>query len=171
MTMTAGAAMTLTGGAVVSVTAGGAMTITAGGAVVITAPLIVLSAATVVSAGPIIATSIAQAMAMVDGVMLGRHAYHEPWFLSEVDRLWFDQQVPDAARIDVVQAMRDYAALAVAAGAPLRAVTRHMLGLYQGMPGARAWRRMLSDSRALAGGDADLILAAAAQVTPQRLAA
>ena len=114
---------------------------------------------------------IAHGLAMVDGVMLGRHAYHEPWFLSAVDRLWFDQQAPDRARSEVVQAMRDYALRALAAGAPLRAVTRHMLGLYQGMPGARAWRRMLSDSRALATGDADLILAAAAQVTSQRLAA
>ena len=59
----------------------------------------------------------------------------------------------------------------MAQGAPLRAVTRHMLGLYQGLPGARAWRRMLSDSRALAAGDADVILAAAAEVEPQRLAA
>ena len=67
--------------------------------------------------------------------------------------------------------MRDYAVRAMASGAPLRAVTRHMLGLYQGLPGARAWRRMLSDSTRLAAGDVDLILAAAAQVRPQRLAA
>lgn len=114
---------------------------------------------------------IAAALATVDGVMLGRHAYHEPWFLSEVDRRWFDDQAPDVTRGDVVQAMCEYAVRAVAAGAPLRAVTRHTLGLYQGMPGARAWRRMLSDSRALAAGDAELILAAAAQVTAPRLAA
>ena len=111
------------------------------------------------------------ALTAVDGVMVGRHAYHEPWFLSQVDAAWFGAAQAGFGRADVIYAMRDYAQRVVAQGAPLRAVTRHMLGLYQGLPGARAWRRMLSDSRALAAGDADVILAAAAQVEPQRLAA
>ncbi|MBL8386290.1 MAG: tRNA dihydrouridine(20/20a) synthase DusA [Burkholderiales bacterium] len=111
------------------------------------------------------------ALAQVDGVMVGRHAYHEPWFLAEVDRRWFADAQAAPAREAVVAAMRDYAARALAAGAPLRAVTRHLLGLFQGLPGARAWRRTLSDSGALAAGDADLILAAAAQVRAPRLAA
>jgi tRNA-dihydrouridine synthase A len=111
------------------------------------------------------------ALAGLDGVMVGRHAYHEPWFLAEVDRLWFGDAHAAPTREAVVRAMRDYAARAVAGGAQLRAVTRHMLGLYQGLPGARAWRRTLSDSTVLNRGDAGLILAAAAQVRPQRLAA
>ena len=114
---------------------------------------------------------IATALTAVDGVMLGRHAYHDPWFLAQVDAAWFGAAPAGFGRADVVYAMRDYARRTVAEGAPLRAVTRHMLGLYQGLPGARAWRRMLSDSRALAAGDADVILAAAAEVEPRRLAA
>ena len=114
---------------------------------------------------------IAEALTAVDGVMVGRRAYHDPWFLAQVDEAWFGAAPAGFGRADVVYAMREYAKQAVAQGAPLRAVTRHMLGLYQGLPGARAWRRMLSDSRALAAGDADVILAAAAEVEPRRLAA
>ena len=115
--------------------------------------------------------AVAAGLELVDGVMLGRHAYYEPWFMAQVDQLYFGDPAAQMSRADVVLAMRDYAVRAVAAGAPLRAVTRHMLSLYQGMPGARTWRRMLSDSQALAAGDANLILTAAAQVAPQRLAA
>jgi len=111
------------------------------------------------------------ALAVLDGVMIGRHAYHEPWFLAQADARWFGDDPAVPTREDVVQAMRHYAVAAMAAGAPLRAVTRHMLGLYQGLPGARAWRRMLSDNLRLARGEAQLIIEAAAQVRSQRLAA
>ena len=107
----------------------------------------------------------------LDGVMIGRHAYHEPWFLAQADQRWFGDDHAVPTREDVVQAMCEYAVAAMTAGAPLRSVTRHMLGLYQGLPGARAWRRMLSDHLRLAQGDAALITDAAAQVRPQRLAA
>ncbi len=117
------------------------------------------------------AVTVDQALEDLDGVMIGRHAYHEPWFLAQADQRWFGDEHAVPSREDVVQAMREYAVVAMAAGAPLRAVTRHMLGLYQGLPGARAWRRMLSDNLRLAQGDATLILDAAAQVRPQRLAA
>jgi tRNA-dihydrouridine synthase A len=73
----------------------------------------------------------------VDGVMLGRAAYHDPWVLAD----------PGKSRADVVQAMYAYARKHL----PLRQVARHMLGLYHGMPRARLWRRMLSDSARLAG--------------------
>ncbi len=111
------------------------------------------------------------ALESVDGVMIGRHAYHEPWFMAEVDRLWFGAATAPVSRDAVARAMRDHAAAALRAGAPLRAVTRHMLGLYQGLPGARAWRRTLSDSRALALGDPDLIVRAAGLVRAPALAA
>ena len=117
------------------------------------------------------AAAVDDALDHLDGVMLGRVAYHEPWFLAQADRRWFGDSDAAPSREAVVEAMRDYAAQAVAAGAPLRAVTRHMLGLYQGLPGARAWRRKLSDSALLAEADADLIVAAAALVQPLRLAA
>jgi len=117
------------------------------------------------------AEKVDQALGDLDGVMIGRHAYHEPWFLAQADGRWFGEGHAVPSREDVVQAMREYALVAMAAGAPLRSVTRHMLGLYQGLPGARAWRRMLSDNLRLAQGDAALITDAAAQVRPQRLAA
>ena len=117
------------------------------------------------------AAAVDLALEDLDGVMIGRHAYHEPWFLAQTDGRWFGDSHAVTSREDVVQAMREYAVVAMAAGAPLRSVTRHMLGLYQGLPGARAWRRMLSDNLRLAQGDANLILDAAAQVRPQRLAA
>ncbi|OVZ57782.1 tRNA dihydrouridine(20/20a) synthase DusA [Pigmentiphaga sp. NML080357] len=92
----------------------------------------------------------------LDGVMLGREAYHRPRVLSELSRqLW-----PEAAIADdeaVVRAMTDYASGQVARGVPLRAVVRHMLGLFNAQGGARRWRQMLSDSRLLAGNDPALI--------------
>jgi tRNA-dihydrouridine synthase A len=117
------------------------------------------------------AAAVDDALAGLDGVMIGRYAYHEPWFLAQADQRWFGDDHAVPTREDVVQAMREYAVAAMAAGTPLRAVTRHMLGLYQGLPGARAWRRMLSDNLRLAQGDAQLISEAAGQVRAPRLAA
>ena len=82
----------------------------------------------------------------VDGVMLGRAAYHDPWVIADADN----------TRQAVVQRMADYAGRHL----PLRQVTRHMLGLYHGMPRARLWRRMLSDARLLAGNRPALLLEA-----------
>ncbi|MBL8378567.1 MAG: tRNA dihydrouridine(20/20a) synthase DusA [Burkholderiales bacterium] len=111
------------------------------------------------------------ALAQVDGVMLGRHAYHEPWFLAQVDARWFGDDARALSRIEVMQRMRDYARITVDAGVPLRAVTRHMLGLTQGLPGARAWRRRLSDVALLRQGNPDLIVDDRIAPGPERLAA
>jgi len=86
----------------------------------------------------------------VDGVMLGRVAYHQPWLLASAG----DE------RADVVIAMYDYALNEKASGTALRHVTRHMLGLYHGHPRARLWRRMLSDPARLAANDPRLLLEA-----------
>ena len=110
-------------------------------------------------------------VATVDGVMVGRHAYHEPWSLHDVDAHFFGAAPAAQSRYDVVDAMHAYAQRETARGVPLRAITRHMLGLFQGMPGARAWRRMLSDSTRLARNDPGLLLDAAQQTRPVRLAA
>ncbi|MPS28863.1 tRNA dihydrouridine(20/20a) synthase DusA [Pigmentiphaga sp.] len=92
----------------------------------------------------------------LDGVMLGREAYHRPRVLSELSRqLWPDAPIPDDET--VVRAMMDYAGDQVARGVPLRAVARHMLGLFNTQGGARRWRQMLSDSRLLAANDPALI--------------
>jgi tRNA-dihydrouridine synthase A len=83
-------------------------------------------------------------LAHVDGVMLGRAAYQHPYLLAELDWRLYSGSVPPS-RERVLEAMLPYAEREVAAGAPLRAVTRHLMGLYAGLPGARAWRRMLSE--------------------------
>ena len=107
----------------------------------------------------------------LDGVMIGRLAYHEPWALHDVDALFFDAAPSGLTRFEVVSAMHAYALRETARGVPLRAITRHMLGLYQGMPGARGWRRALSDSKKLALDHPDLLFEAAAHTAPAALAA
>jgi len=85
-------------------------------------------------------------LAKVDGVMLGRAAYHDSWILADEGK----------SRAEVVQAMARYAA----GQASLRHVARHMLGLYHGHPRARLWRRLLSDPARLAQNDPRLLLEA-----------
>ena len=80
-----------------------------------------------------------------DGVMLGREAYHNPYLLPALHRAVFDDGFEMPAVDSIVSAMRRYAESRVAAGTPLRAITRHMLGLFNGRAGARAWRRGLSE--------------------------
>ena len=87
-------------------------------------------------------------LSRVDGVMLGRAAYHNPWILASAG----------TQRAEVVRAMYEYASAQVAAGTALRHITRHMLGLYHGHPRARLWRRMLSDPAHLAANDPRLLL-------------
>ncbi len=89
----------------------------------------------------------------VDGVMLGREAYHNPWLLAEIDRRFYDGSTPEVNRTEVVNALSDYAAQELSRGAPLNAITRHTLGLYHGMPGARSWRRTLSEHNNLVAGN------------------
>ena len=110
-------------------------------------------------------------LAQVDGVMIGRQAYHDPYWMAEVDARWFNDLRTVPNRLEMAELMRDYAAREHPHGATLRHIARHILGLYQGVPGARNWRRTLSDSAALANNDADLILRAAAMTQPARLAA
>jgi len=79
-----------------------------------------------------------------DGVMIGRAAYHNPWLLSELEHLWFDTPLP-AHRLAPLNAYRSYIASELAAGTRLHSITRHMLGIANGLPGARAFRRHLSE--------------------------
>jgi tRNA-dihydrouridine synthase A len=101
-------------------------------------------------------------LAHVDGVMLGRVAYQDPYRLAEIDRALFGGAPPD--RHDVVEAMLPYIELRMRQGAPLKAITRHMLGLFQGLPGARAWRRILSEDAPRPGSGPELIRRAAMAV-------
>ena len=82
----------------------------------------------------------------VDGVMIGRAAYHAPWLLAAADRLIFGDDTQTPVRSAVLESYLDYVARQHLLGAPLSALTRPLLGLFQGQPGARAWRRTLSET-------------------------
>ncbi|MBT9290539.1 tRNA dihydrouridine(20/20a) synthase DusA [Prosthecodimorpha staleyi] len=104
------------------------------------------------------------ALARVDGVMLGRAAYEHPRLLAAVDRRVFGEDGPDADPFAVAERMVPYAESVVARGFRLSNVTRHMLGLFNGWPGARAWRRLLTVESVKPGADPRLILDALALV-------
>jgi tRNA-dihydrouridine synthase A len=76
--------------------------------------------------------------------MIGREAYENPWSLRDFQTELCGIPAPPLARAGIVAAMADYAAREGVAGVPVRAVARHMLGLFNGLPGARAWRRRLA---------------------------
>jgi tRNA-dihydrouridine synthase A len=112
-------------------------------------------------------TSLAEAKALLaqglDGVMIGRAAYHDPGaILIGADALWGDPHAPDA--FAVVDAMRPYMARHLAEGGRLHHITRHMLGLFAGRPGARGWRRVLSEEANRTGAGLRTIDAALAEV-------
>ena len=101
----------------------------------------------------------------VDGVMIGRAAYQDPYMLAPLDRMFFDASAPEKSRHEIVEAYLPYIEREVAGGAPLIAMTRHVLGLFNGVKGARAWRRYLSENApGFAGtpGDAVSLVSAAA---------
>lgn len=83
---------------------------------------------------------------VLDGVMVGREAYHNPYLLAEVDARLYGDQHPVPDRVAVMATMRDYIAAHIASGGVMNHVTRHMLGLFQGLPGARHFRRQLSSA-------------------------
>lgn len=104
----------------------------------------------------------------VDGVMLGRMAYHEPYRLAELEQLLYGTALPD--RDAVVMQMQPYIEQHLRAGGRLQHIARHMLGLFQGLPGARAWRRHISENAHRP--DADFqVLADALQASQQQRAA
>jgi len=107
---------------------------------------------------------VAAHLAQVDGVMIGREAYQNPWFLHDVDAAVFDADPPSATRHDAVHAMRGYIMDEVRRGTRLHAITRHMLGLFNGQPGARAWRRYLSENAPKPGAGIEVVDAALALV-------
>ncbi|MGL5225220.1 MAG: tRNA-dihydrouridine synthase, partial [Aeromonas sp.] len=112
-------------------------------------------------------TSMEQTLAhlqQVDGVMMGREAYQNPYILAQVDNLLFAQHNAVPSRHEVVRMMLPYIEQELAKGNYLSHVTRHMLGLFQNMPGARAWRRHLSENACKPGADIAVVLAAMAKV-------
>jgi tRNA-dihydrouridine synthase A len=100
----------------------------------------------------------------VAGVMLGRAAYQNPWCLAEVDAGLFQQTAPSRNAGEVIEKMLPYIESQLVAGARLNHITRHMVGLFQGMPGARRYRRYLSEHSTLPGAGPEVLRTAAAQV-------
>jgi len=103
-------------------------------------------------------------LACVDGVMVGREAYHNPWLMATWDERYYGSHASGLSRADVVVAMLPYIEKQLAEGHRLRNIARHILGLFQGVPGARHWRRMLSDAKCLEGADGRLLLKALEEV-------
>jgi len=91
----------------------------------------------------------------VDGVMIGRQAYHNPLFMNAIAHRLFGDRV--AGAFEVMAAYTDYMARELAGGTRLADMTRHCLGLFAGMPGARHFRRLLSDQRRLASGELSIV--------------
>ncbi len=107
----------------------------------------------------------------LDGAMLGRAAYQNPAVLLDVDPRVFGVAAPAQSREAAVEAYLPYIAARLAEGTPLHAMTRHMLGLFNGAPGGRRWRRVLSERGVRAGAGVDVVRAALAEVTQMRIPA
>ena len=113
---------------------------------------------TIVLNGGIVALDQAKVqLAHVDGVMIGRAAYQSTWMLAGVDAQLFGDAPGLASRRDAVEAFRPYIARELEAATPLSAMTRHMLGLFNGLPGARAFRRHLSENAVRPGAGLDVL--------------
>jgi len=125
----------------------------------------------VINGGIATHAAIARELEHVDGVMLGRAAYHDPWLLAQAERYCFGDAAPGRTRADVIAALVGYAEEQRARGVPLRAIARHVLGLYHGQPGGRRFRQMLSDAKRLQVGDPHLLLEALAAVEGEAPAA
>jgi len=97
----------------------------------------------------------------LDGVMIGRAAYRNPWILAAADREIFGDPHPISSRCQVLEAYGTYLERELAARVPLNALTRHLFGLFQGQPGARRWRRTIGTHTRRSGYDSQWLLEAA----------
>jgi tRNA-dihydrouridine synthase A len=100
----------------------------------------------------------------VDGVMLGRAAYQEPWRLLAVDPKLFGEAPPHATMQDALEAMTPYIEAELARGARLHSITRHLVGAFHGVPGARAFRRHLAENATKPGAGVEVLREAIALV-------
>ncbi len=108
-------------------------------------------------------------LADLDGVMIGRAAYHDPWMLAEADERVFGEQPSRLTRRNVIDVMCDYIEAHVGRGGRAADVTRHMLGLFQNVKGARAWRRHIAENAHKPGAGPDVLRAASAKVSDEIL--
>ncbi len=96
-------------------------------------------------------------LALTDGVMIGRAAYQSPWMLADVDAAIFGAESPVQSRAQALEAFKPYVAQELARGTPLNAMTKHVLGLFNGLPWARAFRRHLSENSVKPGAGISVI--------------
>lgn len=96
-----------------------------------------------------------QHLVHVDGVMIGRQAYQDPWFLTDIEQALHGQSV--SSRGEVIDRISAYIERELEHGVPLKHMTRHLLGLYNGQPGARQWRRSLSENAHRPGAGIDVL--------------
>jgi tRNA-dihydrouridine synthase A len=122
----------------------------------------------VLNGGVKTADEIAAHLAAVDGVMIGREAYHHPWSMAEWDSRFFGDRSPAPERGAVEDAMVAYMEREAAArGTPWPSIARHMMGLCNGLPGARRWRQVWSDHRLKALPPRDVQRQARATLQPE----
>jgi tRNA-dihydrouridine synthase A len=103
--------------------------------------------AIVVNGGVKTSAEVAQHLQSLDGVMLGREAYHHPWLMADWDQRFFGDEPSDRTRESVEAAMVEYMERQQREGEPWSRIARHMLGLWNGQPGARRWRQVWSDHK------------------------
>ncbi len=103
-------------------------------------------------------------LSKLDGVMLGREVYSNPYILTQVDQALFGSEKEPPSRREIVTAMLPYMERQLSSGANLNHMTRHMLGIFQGQPGARGWRRYLSENAHKKGADLRVVEQAMALV-------
>lgn len=109
---------------------------------------------------------VAEQLRHVDGVMLGRAAYQTPYILADVDRRFFGATLAPPSRHQVIQNFLPYVEAQLRQGTPLHSMTRHLFGLFQGLPGARAWRRALSEQAPRRGAGVE-VLTTALRLAPE----
>lgn len=108
-----------------------------------------------------------QHLMYVDGVMMGRAIYHNPWLLADVDHRLFGKENPVSDPHEVIELLIPYINTELANGAQLNHISRHILGLFQGVPGAKAWRRYISENAHKEGASVETIKKAASLVARQ----
>ena len=96
----------------------------------------------------------------VDGVMLGRAAYQNPYLLAEVDQILFNTEKPIPSRLDAIRTVLDYIQAELAVGVKLNSISKSLLGLYNGQKGAKSFRRHISENAHLQGADESVIIEA-----------
>ena len=119
----------------------------------------------VLNGGVLCLDSAARHLDYVDGVMIGRAAYKNPYLLAEVDRKFFYDPSFPRSRNQVVGALKPYIADLLQKGVHLSCITRHIMGLFYGQPKGRLWRRYLSENACRPGADVTVIDAALAELT------